>query len=189
VKFLIVSGNPKKEGLCADITAIIENGARDGGAEVEVLTVGGLARCHVCGDGWGICRDENKCAFGGDGFDEAQKKMEEADAICLVTPVYWWEVEESLKGFIDRLRRCEFSFLSPDGALAGKQTLLVTSAGGSGNGLLTALEQLDRFCQHVGLTVFDRFGFNRWNHGYKKPAVYAAARAIAEGQVNGATVV
>ncbi|MDR0917273.1 MAG: flavodoxin family protein [Oscillospiraceae bacterium] len=184
MKFLIVSGNPKNDGLTAAIIDEVARGARDGGAEVEILRVEKLERCHVCNGGWGECRATHKCVFGGDGFDEAQAKIKAADALALITPIYWAEISESLKGFIDRLRRCEFSF-DGTGALSGKQTLIAVNAGGSGNGIITAVEQLDRFCQHTGAVIFDRLGFNRWNHDYKRPAAYAAARAIAEGRKNG----
>jgi NAD(P)H-dependent FMN reductase len=65
---------------------------------------------------------------------------------------------EALKGFFDRLRRCDFG---QQGVLAGKQILLIASAGGSGNGLLTCLEQMDRFCRHTGAVIFDYIGINR----------------------------
>jgi multimeric flavodoxin WrbA len=187
VKFLIISGNPKKDGLTAAVIDEIARGARDGGADVEILTVDKLEPCRVCGDGWGNCRASKKCSFGGDGFDAAQETVRNADALALVTPVYWAEVSETLKSFLDRLRRCEFAF-GGGTAFKDKQTLLAVNAGGSGNGILTALEQLDRFCQHTGAVIFDRLGFNRWNYDYKRPAAYAAARAIAEGRVNGDTL-
>jgi multimeric flavodoxin WrbA len=92
---------------------------------------------------------------------------------------------ETLKTFFDRLRRCEFG---QSGILAGKQVLLVASPGGTGNGMLSCLEQMDRFCRHTGAVIFDYIGVNRWNHDYKKHAVYAAARAMAEGRRAGKTV-
>ncbi|MDR0377876.1 MAG: hypothetical protein LBH70_08795 [Spirochaetaceae bacterium] len=50
-------------------------GAADGGAEVDVLGVGKLERRHVCGDGWGSCREKRRCVFSADGFTEAQARM------------------------------------------------------------------------------------------------------------------
>jgi len=125
MKLLIISGNPKSDGLCKEITTEIERGAKKGGAEVEVATAGTIARCHVCGDGWGPCRTENFCAFGDDGYNHVQKKIKEADLLCFITPVYWGETAEGLKALMDRLRRCEFALHGGSGILAGKQTLLV----------------------------------------------------------------
>jgi multimeric flavodoxin WrbA len=162
------------------MTDAVVRGATDGGAQVELLKVDRLERCHVCGTGWGTCASEHLCSFGGDGFNEAQEKVREAQGVCLITPVYWWEMAEALKSFLDRLRRCEFR--REDGVLAGKPVLLVASAGGSGNGITSCIDQMDRFCQHTAAAVFDRIGVNRWNSDYKELAAYAAAKALAEGR-------
>ncbi|MDR1947765.1 MAG: flavodoxin family protein [Spirochaetaceae bacterium] len=185
MKYLIVSGNPKSDGLCYSVTEQLIRGAKDGGAETDVLIVEKLARCHVCGDGWGTCREKHSCAFGGDGFNDAQERIRNSDQFCFITPVYWGEMAEALKGFLDRLRRCEFG---QSGALSGKQILLVASPGGTGNGMLSCLEQMDRFCRHTGAVIFDYIGINRWNHDYKKGAAYAAAKAMASGRRAGETV-
>jgi multimeric flavodoxin WrbA len=187
MKYLVISGNPKKTGLCDSALDAVTHGAADGGAEVEVITLEKLDRCRVCGDGWGTCRARRACAFGKDGFDEAVGKVRAADAFCFITPVYWGEMAESLKCFFDRLRRCE-NLMNADGALAGKQVLLVASPGGTGNGMLTCLEQMDRFCRHTNAVIFDYIGVNRWNNDYKKAAIYAATKAMAQGRKNGETI-
>ena len=184
MKYVIITGNPKTDGLCRAIEEQIESGAKAGGAQADILRVAELGRCRVCGNGWGTCREQHRCAFGEDGFNEAQAHVENADQLCLITPVYWGEMAEGLKCFLDRLRRCEFG---QTGALSNKQILLVASPGGSGNGMLTCLEQMDRFCRHTGATIFDYVGVNRWNNDYKKTAAYAAARAMAEGRKAGET--
>jgi multimeric flavodoxin WrbA len=185
MKYLILSGNPKSDGLCHSFQEAIEKGASEGGAEVEVLKLDKIERCHVCSGGWGTCREKHVCAFGSDGFDNAQQVVKSADKIAIITPVYWQEVAEGLKSFIDRLRRCEFG---QNGALSGKEVLLVASAGGSGNGTLISLEQLDRFSRHTGAIIFDYISVNRWNSDYKRQATFEAAKAMASGRKNGDTV-
>ena len=185
MKFLIVTGNPKQDGLCHAIEAELQRGAEAAGAEVATLTLAELGRCRVCGNGWGICHDQHRCAFGDDGFDAAQEALRQADCLCLITPVYWGEMAEGLKSFADRLRRCNFG---AQGVLSGKPVLLVASPGGTGNGLLTCLEQMDRFCRHTGGSPFDMIGVNRWNSDYKRATAQAAARAMAQGRANGQTV-
>ena len=185
MNYLVISGNPKKDGLCHSVMDRVLRGAKDGGAQVETLDVGGLERCHVCGSGWGICREQHRCAFGGDGFDDAQAAVKAADRLCFITPVYWGEMAEGLKCFFDRLRRCEFG---QSGILSGKPVLLIASPGGTGNGMLTCLEQMDRFCRHTGAVIFDYIGVNRWNNDYKRDAAYAAARAMADGRNAGETL-
>ncbi|MCL1859049.1 MAG: flavodoxin family protein [Oscillospiraceae bacterium] len=185
MKYLIISGNPKKDGLCHLIISEVLRGAADGGAETQILTASGIERCRCCGNGWGTCLEQHNCAYGGDGFDKAQEAVRNADMLCFITPVYWGETSEGLKSFMDRLRRCEFR---QGVALSGKQVLLVASPGGSGNGMLTCLEQMDRFCRHTGAVIFDYIGVNRWNSDYKKQAAYSAARAMAEGRKAGETL-
>lgn len=188
MNFLIVSGNPKSDGLCAKLISEISRGATDGGAEVEVILPHGLDQCHVCTGGWGNCRTSRKCIFGGDGFDELRELVVRSDALCFVTPVYWGEPTELLKTFLDRLRRCVAPLGGVGEGLSGKQTLLAVSAGGSGNGVMTAMEYLERFCQHTATPVFDRFMQNRWNADYVQNAAYTAAKALAGGRKIGDTV-
>lgn len=191
MRFVIVSGNPKKDGLTRSMADEIARGARDGGAEVEEVDVCGLDRCHMCNGGAGKClSDEHVCVFGKDGFGEVQEKIRQADAVAFVSPVYWEEVSEGLKSFMDRFRRCESSmFFAPrKAALTGKPMLLVASAGGSGMDMLEPLMQMDRFAHHTGAKVFDEIGINRWNQRYKGRAIYEAARAMASGVEVGATV-
>jgi multimeric flavodoxin WrbA len=189
MNYLIISGNPKKNGLCQSITDEVIRGVRDGGAQPTLLTVDRLERCHVCGDGWGSCREKHRCAFGSDGFDEAQTLVKNADQLCFITPVYWGEMAESIKCFFDRLRRCESAVFpdrkDPPPVLLGKQALLIASPGGSGNGALSCLEQMDRFCRHTGAAIFDYISINRWNNDYKKAAVYAAAYSMTQGRKAG----
>ncbi|MDR3209652.1 MAG: flavodoxin family protein [Oscillospiraceae bacterium] len=180
MKFLIISGNPKQDGLCKALEDAIARGARDGGAEVKTVTLERLSRCQVCGDGWGSCAREHTCVLGGDGFDALQETVRASDAFCFITPVYWGEVSEHMKGFLDRLRRCE-NIHNGNGALSGKSVLLACSPGGTGNGLLSALEQLDRFCRHTGAVIFDYLAQNRWSAPYKQAAAYEAAKALASG--------
>ncbi|MDR2923082.1 MAG: hypothetical protein LBU85_07060 [Treponema sp.] len=51
MKYLIITGNPKQDGLCNAVTEEVKNGAEAGRAVVEILNVNKLERCHVCGNG------------------------------------------------------------------------------------------------------------------------------------------
>jgi multimeric flavodoxin WrbA len=187
MKILILSGNPKKDGLCQSLINAARQGAAHGEAEVEEIRLCDLRldSCKVCGSGWGTCREEHSCSFGSDGFDDLKIRLQSADAIILATPVYWGETTEAFKSFIDRFRRCEYG---GSGSISNKQVLLIASAGGTGNGLLTCLEQMDRFCRHTGAIIFDYIGVNRWNSDYKKTAIQAASEALAKGRKNGDTL-
>jgi multimeric flavodoxin WrbA len=187
MKYLVITGNPKQDGLCHSVTDEIIRGATEGGAEAEILNANGTEVCRCCGDGWGTCRDKQECSFGESGFNKAHEAVRNADMLCLITPVYWWEVAEGLKTLMDKIRRCNRGF-NQTGPLSGKEVLLVAIPGASGNGMLPCLEQMERFCRHTGMIVFDYIGVNRWNSDYKKAAAYSAAKAMAEGRKAGTTV-
>lgn len=182
MKLIIFSGTPKTEGLCVSLVAAAKEAGEGGGAEVSVakLCESDLRSCAVCNDGWGTCRPNHTCIFENDGFGAFQEEAREADALILITPVYWGEMSEAMKDFIDRLRRCEAT-RGEKSALHGKKVLLVASAGGSGNGLLTCLEQLERAVRHMGGQIFDYVGVNRWNAPYKTEAIKSAVALLVDG--------
>ena len=94
MKYLIITGNPKQDGLCHSITREIARGAADGGAEVEILNANGTEVCKCCNGGWGSCGKSRECSFGDGKFNKAQESVRNADMICIISPVYWGEVAE-----------------------------------------------------------------------------------------------
>jgi multimeric flavodoxin WrbA len=187
MQMIILSGNPKKDGLCQSMIDAVREGAEEGGATVKEIRLADLEliRCQVCNDGWGTCLAQARCQFGDDGLDDLIKELASADVLVLATPVYWGEMSESLKCCLDRLRRC---IRGADGLLAGRQALIVATPGGSGNGQLTCFEQMDRFCRHTGLVIFDYIGANRWTVDYHRRTARSAAFSLASGRKNGDTV-
>ena len=182
MKVVVLSGTPKHEGLSVSCVSAAVTGLEKAGASATVINLceTSIGRCKVCGDGWGICREEHICAYGDDGFAEVAMKVSAADALVIQTPVYWGETSEALKAFLDRYRRCEA--LKENTALTGKEVLLIAAPGGTGNGLLTCLGQMERAVQHIRGHVFDYIGVNRWNREYKLKAIEAAAEALASGK-------
>ena len=181
MKIVVLEGNPKNTGLCMELTNCLVRGAEDGGAKVSRINTLMIERCRMCGTGEGICNTESVCAFGEDGFDEAQAEVRSADAFIIVSPVYFFEVTECLKSFIERLRRCEKIWGRSKG-LAGKPVILAASAGDSGKGVLNALSQMERLCDHTGAKVLDFIAVNRWNREHKFKAAYEAAKEMASGR-------
>jgi multimeric flavodoxin WrbA len=94
--------------------------------------------------------------------------------------VYWGEAAEGLKSLMDRIRRCDRISDRKRETLSGKQALLVAVPGGSGNGMLSCFEQMDRFCRHTGILIYDYISVSRWNSDYKKIAAYSAAKAMID---------
>ena len=183
MKVVVLSGTPKKEGLCCSCVEAAKRGAEKAGAGCEVIRLCDyrIARCAMCGDGWGECREKHVCAFGDDGFSEIQEKLAESDAVVLDTPVYWGDMTEAMKAFLDRFRRCE-AMRGEAGAIAGKPVLLVASPGGSGNGMISCLEQMERLCRHLRADLYDFIGVNRWNREYKIAAIEEAAASMVRSR-------
>lgn len=179
MKVIIVSGTPKKDGLnCSCVEAAV-SGAQKAGADCEVIRLCDyqLIRCAMCNKGWGTCREEHTCIYGEDGFTKIQQKLAEADAIILDTPVYWGDMTEVMKAFFDRFRRCE-AMKGEKSAVAGKPVILIASPGGSGNGMISCLEQMERLCHHLHAKIFDYIGVNRWNKDYKLTAISEAVTTM-----------
>jgi multimeric flavodoxin WrbA len=190
MKVLVISGTPKKEGLCDSFVSTAHAAASEAGASSEIIRLADmkLKKCEMCGDGWGICFGEHKCLHGDeDGFNELQIKIKKADAFVYVSPVYWGEISEDFKIFLDKLRRCqatkqwderdkEISFLE------NKPSIIVVSAGGGGGGIVNTLNEMDRAISHMhgaswsgqNAGVFDYIAVNRWNQDYKRNALRAA---------------
>ncbi len=187
MQVIVLSGNPKKDGLCQKMIDQVKAGLLAGGASCREIRLSDLdlVRCQVCADGWGPCREERTCRFGDDGFSELMEQLGQADALVFASPVYWGEMSESLKCCLDRLRRCQ---RGKEGSLAGRQALILATPGGSGRGQISCFMQMEQFCRHTEMAVFDYLGANRWTADYQQTAAFAAGQALARGRKNGDTV-
>jgi hypothetical protein len=56
--------------------------------------------------------------------------------------------------------------------------ILIASPGGSGNGMISCLEQMERLCRHLHADIYDFIGVNRWNKDYKLVAIREAAATM-----------
>jgi len=201
MKLLIVNGTPKLEGVCYSFVEAAEEIAKELAINFETIRLSSekLMKCQMCDEGWGICFSEHRCIFGEkDGFWELQQKVQEADLLVYITPVYWGEVSEEMKIFLDKLRRCEATkqWDARENQVSyhkGKGSILVAAAGGGGGGIISALEQLERAVVHMGGDqwpreqdgIFDYIGVNRWNQEYKREALKSAISnwvAIKKGE-------
>ncbi|MCL2559124.1 MAG: NAD(P)H-dependent oxidoreductase [Turicibacter sp.] len=191
MKLLIINGTPKLDGVCYSFVEAAEEIAAELSVDFETIRLSSerLMKCIMCDGGWGICYKEHRCIFGEkDGFTALQKKMAEADLYVYITPVYWGEISEEMKIFIDKLRRCEATKQwdrnepKPVSSHKGKGSILVASAGGGGGGTLSALEQLERAVVQMGGDewpreqdgIFDYIAVNRWNQSYKRDTLKSA---------------
>ncbi|MGC9347838.1 MAG: flavodoxin family protein [Anaerolineae bacterium] len=178
MNILVIYSSPNRDGLTAACSAAAVKGARAEGADVAEVRLNDLdvGLCQACDNGWGTCLPEHTCQVEDD-FQDLHARTCAADALILVTPVYWGEMSESAKAFTDRLRRCEAT-RGDESCLAGKPVLAVAAAGGSGGGMITCLGSMERWIRHVRARVWDLLPVNRWSRVYKFEAIREAARAM-----------
>jgi multimeric flavodoxin WrbA len=175
---IILQTSPNHDGLTAACARAAAEGVQQAGGSVEAVYINelDLHHCQACEHGWGTCQAEHHCQLLDD-FQALHERILRADALVLVTPVYWGEMSESAKAVTDRLRRCEATRRDTT-PLAGKPFIAVAAAGGSGGGMITCLASMERWAQHTGLRVFDLIPVNRWSREYKLAAIRAAGRTM-----------
>lgn len=180
---IIIQCSPNDDGLTAACALAAAEGARQAGAHVEEVKLNraNVGMCHACGRGWGECQTEHECQVK-DGFQALHRQITDADALVLVTPVYWGEMSESAKALTDRLRRCEATRDRQSGGskLAGKPYIAVAAAGGSGNGTVTCLGSMERWGQHVSARIFDLIPVKRWTREHKIDCIRASASELVK---------
>lgn len=178
MSLLVVWSSPNTDGLTASAKDKIVEGIQAAGKDAEVIHLNqkNINLCKACGNGWGICISEGVCVQQDD-FQELYEAFQRADAIVLVTPVYWHDPSENLKALLDRLRRCE-PFRNH--YLKGKRCLLVACAGGSGKGAISCLYNMEYTLGHMEMIALDRIPVTRFNRDYIVPALFDAGKKFAE---------
>jgi multimeric flavodoxin WrbA len=179
MKAIIITASPNEDGLTAACAQAAVEGLLKGGAETEQVNLNKLkiGMCKACNRGWGTCREAH-CCQEEDDFQALHERTCQADALVLVSPVYWGEMSESAKAFTDRLRRCEGN-RGEESRLFGHSMMMVAAAGGTGNGMITCLASMERWMDHVKAHKFDMIPVNRWTKAYKLDAIRAAGEALA----------
>ena len=177
---IVFSASPNKNGLTAACAAAALKGVRLAGGTAQEVRLNDLVvgMCRACDDGWGTCLREHECQRQDD-FQALHTRALRADALVIVTPVYWGEMSTSAIVFTDRLRRCEGTRGEQSG-LANKPVIAVAAAGGSGGGMISCLASMERWIQHVHGRTFDLIPVNRWSREYKLTAICEAARTLVQ---------
>lgn len=186
MKIVVLWSSPNTDGLTASAKNQIIKGIQNSGkenVEFEDIQLNRLKinHCAACGNGWGTCRSEGVCALKDD-FADLYAKLVEADGIVFATAVYWSDLTECFKAFIDRLRRCEATH---NHSLADKRCVLVACAGGTGRGTIECLQHLELALVHMGMRAYDRIPLNRYNKDYILPALEQAGATYVDRLENG----
>jgi len=155
MKVIGIQSSPNTDGLTCKLAQAALEGVESEGAETQLIHLNKLRieSCKAHDRGWGKCRTEGKCAIRDD-FQNAREKINEADALVFSTPVYFGDLSESAKRFLDRWRRCEV-FNRQASPLIGKLVIGIAAAGGSGGGAVNALRNLETYLRWLQFTIFD----------------------------------
>ncbi len=173
---VVLWASPNREGLTAECKNAAIKGVKESGFAVEEIHLNNLniERCRVCGNGFGECLSKGHCAID-DAFDGLYNKMIKAQGLVIVSPVYWGDMSENLKSFLDRLRRCDFS---ANHYLNKKPCEIIAAAGGSGDGAIRCLGLMEDTLKNMGVSVVERLPVTQFSRKYMMQAIEASAREL-----------
>jgi multimeric flavodoxin WrbA len=125
-----------------------------------------IERCRQCEDsGWGLCRREGVCVLQDD-FAAVVEKIRSARAVVFATPVYYSDLSESLRAFLDRLRRTCIVEAGRKG-ITGKPAYGICVAGGGGGGAPACCRSLEKILATCGFNVMEMVPVRRQNMDMK----------------------
>ncbi len=123
MKILAVNGSPRKTWNTATLLKRALKGAASQGADTELvhlydLAFTGCTSCFACktrdGKSYGQCAVK-------DGLKPILKKVEEADALILGSPIYFGNVSGEMRSFLERLLFPFFAYTDPPQSLFPKK--------------------------------------------------------------------
>jgi len=179
---IIISGSRNPEGQTARAVNAVRKGIEAGGGQVETVFLPPLTveRCRQCEDnGWGLCRKEGRCVIADD-FADVAGKVCAAEVAVFATPVYYSDLSESLRAFLDRLRRIG-THEAGRTDIEGMRALGICVAGGGGGGAPACCVSLEKILTTCRLDVTDMISVRRQNLEAKLAVLEHAGSLLAGG--------
>ncbi len=180
MKMVLISGSRNPDGQTGRAAKAFIEGATSAGAECETFYLPRMKieRCRQCEDsGWGLCIKEGRCTIDDD-FASLAERVRASDAVVFATPVYWGDLAESLRAFLDRQRRVCTHEAGRTG-VAKKPAAGICVAGGSGGGAPSCAASLANILGTIGFDVVDLVPVRRQNLEAKLKALRAAGEHLA----------
>jgi multimeric flavodoxin WrbA len=110
------------------------------------------------------------------------EKIIESDAVLFATPVYWGDLSESLKSFLDRLRRTYWHRKGEQDSL-GRPAVGICVAGGGGGGAPSCCRSLEKVLHTCGMDVLDVIPVRRQNLEMKLDVCERVGRWVVESGI------
>jgi multimeric flavodoxin WrbA len=151
-KIVIVNGSPRKKGNSATLAQQVATGAEAAGAHLETYYLHGLDihpcnACDAC-----LKSDDPDCVIDDD-MQTLYPRLQEADAIVIASPIYWFTISAQTKLFMDRC----YAFLGPgENPLKDKQFAIVLAYGDSdpfNSGAVNALRTFQDGLGYIGAEI------------------------------------
>jgi len=151
-KILVLLGSPRRKGNSAILAEKIAAGAKAAGAAVETLYLHGLSitPCKAC---MACQKPGSKGCSIDDDMQPIYRKMLEADAWVLASPVYWFTMSAQLKLWMDR---CFALLAYAKDPFAGKRIALALAYGGEDpfdSGCVNALRTFQDAYRYAGAEI------------------------------------
>jgi len=153
MKALIISGSPRKNGLCAALSNEISKGIKEAGGDFETVFLAEkqVNPCLSCSGS--LCWQRMECTIKDDAL-ELRRALNECDALVFIAPVYFLSINGLSKNFIDRMRYY---------GETGKPAIAVSVAGGTGKGCILALQEICRWLIMLGFRPINPLPVTRYN--------------------------
>ena len=193
MRIVMVSGSRNREGRTARSLQAIGKGAAKAGADLEYIFLLelNLERCRQCDpDGSGICMREHRCIIKDD-FDMVAAKLAAADAVVFASPVYFLDLSESVRAFMERLRRVKgppkpLPGGGPRAARPGAVPAVgLCLAGSGGGGAITCCQILEIIMLECSFDVVDMIPVRRQNLKFKLPLMELTGEWLASKPSSG----
>lgn len=180
MKVVVILGSRNITGQTANVTKALMEGLKSEGSQCDQIFLPQLKieRCRQCEDnGWGICRKQGECIIEDD-FRSIVDKITNADAVVFATPVYFSDLSESMRAFLDRLRRtCMHE--SGKNRIIGKMAIGICVAGGGGGGAPACTVSLEKVLSTCGFNIIDLIPVRRQNTELKVGILNATGKWLA----------
>ena len=186
MELVVISGSRNPDGQTARAAHALIKGACDNGCHAELLFLPsmGIERCRQCGDnGWGTCITEGRCVIEDD-FASVVERIRAADAAAFANPVYFSDLSESLRAFLDRLRRITRHEAGLEG-IRDKRAVGICVAGGGGGGAPACTLSLEKVLATCGFDVVDLVAIRRQNLEMKCEVLHITGRWLAQSLAAG----
>jgi len=181
MKVIVILGSRNPQGQTARAVGALAHGVKGAGGECEQIFLPKMKieRCRQCDDnGWGICRTQGKCVIEDD-FASLTSKINDADAVVFATPIYFGDLSESIRAFLDRLRRTCMHEAGKQN-IAGKKVVAICVAGGGGGGSYSCSVSIERVIATCGFDLLDIIPVRRQNLDMKLAVLETTGKWLAK---------